>query len=460
MGDSTNTGLFSRLHGLKASPARVLVGGASGLILIGTLLLLLPQASVPGSHIGLVDALFTATSAVCVTGLVVLDTPRQLSGFGHVVVLFLVQIGGLGYMTAATFVALFLGRRMGLRNRLVLKEAMASPTMEGLFRFAMLTLKVTLAVETLVAVVLVFRFMSLMPLSQAIWYGVFHSVSAFNNAGFALFSDSLEQFQGDPLVIFPITFALITGGLGFLVLSDLSRRFKGEVKRLSLHTRLTLVMTIGVGIAGTLLLLLIETGTGGAMGTGGFGGHLEAALFQSMAARTAGFAIIDISHLSSAALYLTVMLMMIGGGSGSTAGGIKVTTFGVVLASLWSTMRGRERVTLFHRTVPHSIVQKSFFLAFMAFFLTTGVTWLILVMEGTPFLPTLFEVASAVATVGLSVGDGAGRSLSAGFSDTAKLLLVMCMFIGRLGPLTIGIAVLQDENHQRFRRPTERVLIG
>jgi trk system potassium uptake protein TrkH len=154
------------------------------------------------------------------------------------------------------------------------------------------------------------------------------------------------------------------------------------------------------------------------------------------------------------------MLMMVGGGSGSTAGGIKVTTLGVVLASLWSTLRGRERVTIFYRTVPQSIVQKSFFLAFTAFFLVTGVTWLLLLLEGTRFLPTLFEVASAVATVGLSIGDGAGRSFCAGFGDSGKLLVALCMFIGRLGPLTIGIAVLKTERQQHYRRPEERVLIG
>ncbi len=461
MGFSADTGLFARLRGVKASPARVLAGGAGILILLGTLLLWLPQASATGTSIGFVNALFTATSAVCVTGLVVLDTPRELTTFGHVVLLFLFQVGGLGYMTAATFVALILGRRMGLRNRLVLKQAMATPTMEGLLRFATLTVKVTVVVELVTALILTVRFADQMSLGKAMWFGLFHAVSAFNNAGFALFSDSLGGFRGDPLVILPIMVALVIGGLGFLVLNDLERRVRGEVRRLSLHSRLTLWMTLWVGLGGAVLLLAIETGTGGALADGAsLGDHTEMALFQALAARTAGFAIVDMGGLSVPALYLTILLMMIGGGSGSTAGGIKVSTLGVILASLWATMRGHERVTMFYRTIPLSIVQKSFFLCFMAFFLVTGVTFVLLVVERTPFVPTLFEAASAVATVGLSMGDGAGRSLCADFSDIGKLLITLCMFIGRLGPLTIGIAVLQDENQQRFRRPTEKVLIG
>jgi len=447
--------LFARLRGIKASPARVLMGGAGLVILLGTLLLSLPQAAAPGTHISFVDALFTATSAVCVTGLVVLDTPHEFSTFGHAVLMVLFQLGGLGYMTSATFVALVLGKRLGLRNRLVLKEAMASPTMEGLMRFAALTVKVTLFVELAVALLLTSRFVAEMPIGQAIWYGVFHSVSAFNNAGFALFSDSLASYADDPWIVGGILGAVVIGSLGFLVLSDIHRLIRKEVRGFSLHSRLTLVMTVLVGGVGALLLFVIESS-----GEGGASARLGAALFQAVASRTAGFATIDIATMSAAGLFLLILLMMIGGGSGSCAGGIKVSTCGVVLASLWSTLRGQEQVHLFYRTIPLSIVQKSFFLSIMAFFMATGMTWVVLVLEGTAFLPTLFEVASAVGTVGLSVGDGAGRSLCASFSDTGKLLIALCMFIGRLGPLTIGIAVLQSETQLHYKRPQERVLIG
>ncbi len=440
------------------------MGGAGGIVLLGTLLLSLPQASTSGHSIGVVDALFTATSAVCVTGLIVLDTPQQFTTFGHAVLLFLFQVGGVGYMTAATFVALILGRRVGLRNRLVLKEAMASPTMDGLLRFATLTVQVTLVVESIAALLLTVRFATDMPLPKAVWYGVFHAVSAFNNAGFALFSDSLTQYRGDPWITTTVSLSVLIGGLGFLVLSDVKQWSAGAIRRLSIHTRLTLWMTVAVGVIGSLVLFMVEPGLGinpadPAQPTHWLG-RIGDALFMGFAARTAGFATLDIGGISGAGLYLLVMLMIIGGGPGSTAGGIKVTTVGVILASLWSTLRGREQVHLFHRSLPPSIVQKSFFLGFMAFFLVTGVTWVVLAVEGTPFLETLFEVTSAVATVGLSVGDGSGRSYCANFGDTGKLLLTLCMFIGRLGPLTIGIAVLHGEKQQHYRLPTEKVLIG
>lgn len=436
------------------------MGGAGSIILLGTVLLALPQASASGASIGFVNALFTATSAVCVTGLIVLDTPHDFTTFGHGVLLFLFQVGGLGYMTAATFVALILGRRVGLRNRLILKEATASPTMEGLVSLATLTVKVTLVVEVLTAAVLTLRFMADMPPDRALWYGVFHAVSAFNNAGFALFSDSLMGYRYDPWVETAVSAAIVIGGLGFLVLSDLVRRARREVARLSVHTRLTLTMTVAVGLGGTLTTFLLEHGAGHSFHTLGTGEGLRIALFQSLAARTAGFATADVAQFAPATLLLFVILMLIGGGSGSTAGGIKVTTCGVILASLWNTLRGREQVSLFRRNIPQEIVQKSFFLASVAMFLLIVVTWLLLALEGTRFMPTLFEVTSAVATVGLSVGDGTGRSFCAEFGDAGKLLVALCMFLGRLGPLTIGIAVLKTERQQRYRLPQEKVLIG
>ena len=451
---------LARFRNYRATPAQLLVGGAGSVILLGTLLLALPQASVTGHSIGFINALFTATSAVCVTGLVVLDTPADLTTFGHGVLLFLFQVGGLGYMTAATFVALILGKRMGLRNRLVLKEAMASPTMEGLLHLALLTVKVTLVVEALTAAILTFRFMADMPFSTALWHGVFHGVSAFNNAGFALFSDSIARYRDDPWVTGAIAISILIGSLGFLVLSDLVRRYRGEVKRLTVHTRLTLLVIFLVGLVGSISLFVTETVAGTQVGEGGTGYAFGTALFASFASRTAGFATTDMAALAPASIFTLILLMAIGGGSGSAAGGIKVSTFGVICASVWSTLRGYEGVTAFNRTIPQSIVQKSFFLVFAALFLLGGITWMVLLLENTPFLPTLFEVVSAGATVGLSFGDGAGRSFCAGFSDGGKLLIAACMFIGRLGPLTIGIAVLKGERQQHYRLPEEKVLIG
>ena len=394
------------------------------------------------------------------TGLIVLDTPHDFTFFGQAVILFLFQVGGLGYMTGATFVALILGRRVGLRNRLILKEAMALPTMEGLVRLATLTVKVTLVVESLAAAVLALRFMSDMAPGRAVWYGVFHAVSAFNNAGFALFSDSLLRYRSDLWVELPVTLSIVIGGLGFLALSDLLRWTRREVHRLTVHTRIVLTMTVVVGLLGAAATYFLEHGPGHSLRALTTHDAMRVALFQSLAARTAGFATTDVAQFAPATLLLFVVLMLIGGGPGSTAGGIKVTTTGVILASLWTTARGRERVCMFHRNIPQEIVQKSFFLASVALFLVIIVTWVLLTVEGTRFMPTLFEVTSAVATVGLSVGDGGVRSFCAEFSDFGKLLIVLCMFVGRLGPLTIGIAVLRSERQERYRRPEEKVLIG
>lgn len=451
---------FTRFRRYRASPAQLLVGGASSVILLGTLFLSLPQAAANGHSIGFVNALFSATSAVCVTGLIVLDTPHDFTTFGHAVLLFLFQVGGLGYMTAATFIALILGRRVGLRDRLVLKEAMASPTMDGLMRLAVLTVKITFIVEAITAIALMIRFLKDMSPGQALWYGVFHAVSAFNNAGFALFSDSLAGYRSDPLFLVPIALSIVLGGMGFLVFNEVILLLKGRIRRLSVHTRLTLLMTVVVGAFGSMAFSLLELSHEGVMHAHGPARIFEASLFQSIAARTAGFSTVDMMVLEPATIFLLIILMMIGGGSGSTAGGIKVSSFGIICASMLATLRGREQVTLFHRTIPQSTVQKSFFLGAAALFMVAGVTWVVLAMEGTGFLPTMFEVASAAGTVGLSFGDGQGRSLVAGFSDPGKLLIAFCMFIGRLGPLTIGIAVLTSESSQRYRLPEEKVLIG
>jgi trk system potassium uptake protein TrkH len=319
---------------------------------------------------------------------------------------------------------------------------------------------VTLVVESLAAAVLALRFMSDMAPGRAVWYGVFHAVSAFNNAGFALFSDSLLRYRSDLWVELPVTLSIVIGGLGFLALSDLLRWTRREVHRLTVHTRIVLTMTVVVGLLGAAATYYLEHGPGHSLRALTTHDAMRVALFQSLAARTAGFATTDVAQFAPATLLLFVVLMLIGGGPGSTAGGIKVTTTGVILASLWTTARGRERVCLFHRNLPQEIVQKSFFLASVALFLVIIVTWVLLTVEGTRFMPTLFEVTSAVATVGLSVGDGGVRSFCAEFSDFGKLLIVLCMFVGRLGPLTIGIAVLRSERQERYRRPEEKVLIG
>jgi trk system potassium uptake protein TrkH len=442
-----------------ASPAQVLVAGYLAVILAGALLLLLPFANASGRAISFVDALFMSTSAVSITGLAVKDLATDFTVFGQLVLLLLIQIGGLGYMTSATVLALFVGKRIGLRDRLMIQEALNVLTMEGLVRLTRAILLMTIAFEALGAVILTYAFSASMPPLQALYHGVFHSVSGFNNAGFALSSTSLMEHAHDPIVLLTISTLAIVGGLGFIVFSDLYKYLYREVLRISIHTKLVLATTALLIAVPAALFYLFE-----AVNPRSLAGLPEwrrplASYFQVVMTRTAGFNMVDIGALNAVTLYMFILLMFIGGSPNGTAGGIKTTTFATMMIALWAMIRGHEDVTAFHRRLSPSIVARAFQLALMAFLLTTGVTLAILLLENRIFLNTLFEVMSAFGTVGLSMGDGGVLSYSALFSEPAKLLIIVTMFIGRIGPLTIGAALIQPQ-HMRYRLPEGKCLIG
>ncbi|MCI0526915.1 MAG: Trk family potassium uptake protein, partial [Nitrospira sp.] len=281
-----------------------------------------------------------------------------------------------------------------------------------------------------------------------------------NNAGFSLFSDSLVGYRTDAVVNLIVGVLIILGGIGFIVYIDIFRYyFKREIFRLSIHTRLVLIMTALLIIVGTLVIYSFETSNGTMEGLS-TSGKIMASFFQSVSARTAGFNTMDVSRMFPFTLYFIVLLMLIGASPGGTGGGIKTTTFGIMMVALWSTMKGRRDVTLFYRRIPLEVVARGFFLAFLAMLLVTGFTLVLLYTEGNGFIMTLFEVASGMGTVGLSTGDGGVRSLTALFSDFGKLVIILAMFIGRLGPLTIGIGGIGATRHERFRYPEEKVIIG
>ncbi len=451
--------LTERLRAFQLTPTQILISGFLLVILAGTALLSLPVAAAPGASISPLDALFTATSAICVTGLLVKDTPVDYSLFGQIVILFMIQIGGLGYMSVATILLIVLGKRIGLRERLIVQETLSTFTLEGLVRFLIGIMKFTILVESAGAVMLAARFLEDMPPADAIYFGIFHAISAFNNAGFSLFSNSLLNYQTDLAVNGIVIALIILGGLGFLVYQDIIRRINREVLRLSLHTKMVIATTAVLILGGTAAYLLFEgqnpdgiTGSWAWLGLTG--------LFQTVSARTAGFNTVDTASLSAPTLYLLVLLMFVGGSPGSTAGGIKTSTLAVMAAALWATMRGRNDVTLFYRRLPVQVIAKSFFLAAMAMILVTGVTLILLHSEGKMMLPTLFEVASAAATVGLSTGDGGSRSLCALFSDFGKSVIILTMLLGRIGPLAIGMTAMTHVQHVRYRYPEGRVMIG
>jgi trk system potassium uptake protein TrkH len=436
----------------------MLSASIGGLILIGTSLLLVPASSAI-RPMSLVDALFTATSAVCVTGLVVVDTPHDLTLFGQIVVLLLIQAGGLGYMTITTVVALALGRRLSLGERLTLQEALNLESSEGLLRFALGVLRLTLVFEIAGAIVLALWWWSDLGVGRALYFGLFHAVSAFNNAGFALFSDSLMGFRSDPVVNLVISTLFVCGGLGFVVLTELVRFRRGA--RLSLHTRLALSLSAILIGGGTLAFYLIEHTNPATLGGFPEGHAWMAAYFQSVTTRTAGFNTLNLASMHVASLFVMMVLMFIGASPGGTGGGVKTTTFGITVAALWSTVRGDEDTVLFKRRLPPALVARAFFIALIAFLALNVVAALVLITENQPLLPVLFETTSAFGTVGLSVGaTGRPLSLAGEFSWVGKLLITAMMFMGRIGPLTLAVAVAHGRQKPRIRYPEGRVLIG
>ena len=443
----------------RRSPAQFLIAGVVGLIAVGTLLLWLP-VSAARTPLSLLDALFTSTSAVCVTGLIVVDTPVDLSLFGQIVVLLLIQAGGLGYMTITTVVAVALGRQLTVHERLTLQEALNVQSMEGLIRFALTVLKLTLILELAGAAVLAARWFGEMGAARAVYFGLFHSVSAFNNAGFALFSDSLMRYRGDWVVNLVVCALLISGGLGFVVLTELGRFRRG--RRLSVHTRLVLTLTVLLIAGATLLILVLEHRNPRTLGGLGAGEALLAAFFQAVAPRTAGFNTIDIGAMLPASLFVVMILMFIGAAPGGTGGGVKVTTFAITVAALWATVRGVSEPTVFKRRLPPPVVARAFLISLISFLALNGIAALLLATERRELLHTLFETTSAFGTVGLSMGErGSSLSLAGHFSGLGKLLVIAMMVMGRVGPLTLAVAVARGgAAPPRIRYPECKVLVG
>ena len=438
------------------SPAQLLVVSFLAFIGGGTVLLRLPIAAT-GESLTLLDALFTATSAVCVTGLIVVDTPNALSGFGQVVVLVLIQIGGLGYMVVTTIVGIALGRQLTLQERLTLQEALNVQTMEGLARFTFTVFKLVLAFELIGALLLTVWWLAEFGLGRAAYLGLFHAVSAFNNAGFALFSDSLMRFRGDWFVNAVITTLIICGGLGFIVLTEIGRR----PRRLSTHTRLVLLATALLIVLATVAIYLIERANPRTLGAMSGPDAFLAAYFQAVTPRTAGFNTLDIGAMLPASLFLMILLMFIGAAPGGTGGGVKVSTFSITVAVIWGMMRGTDEPTLLGRRIAPALVARAFSICLIGFLALNVVAGLLLVSEARQLLPTLFETTSAFGTVGLSMGDaGAPISLAGFFSPVGKLLLVAMMFMGRVGPLTLAVAIARRSERARVRYPEGRFLIG
>jgi trk system potassium uptake protein TrkH len=437
----------------------------AGLILVGTLLLMLPFAA-NGPRLAPVDALFTAASATCVTGLVVVDTGSRLSLFGQWVVLVLIQCGGLGLMTFSTVLILLITGRFSVLQRSVLQDTFTHSPDTGLPSLVLHVVIFTLVLEAAGAALLFLRFVGMYNPGRALYFAVFHAISAFCNAGFCLYSKNFTGFSSDPLVSLTVALLIICGGIGFLVMLELKRvAFKsqqaGRARRISVHSKLVLTLTVFLLIAGTLGFLLYEWNH--SMAGLSLPAKLLAAFFQSVTARTAGFNTLDFGKMANFTLLFTILLMFIGAASGSTGGGIKVNTLGVLFALSRSRLRGEEATSIFRRTLTAETIGRAISVFVVAVIVIYAATMALTVSElGTTvheesrglFLELLFEVVSAFGTVGLSVG------ITSQLSTLGKLILVVVMFVGRLGPLSIALALSGREPRSTIQYAEENVMIG
>jgi len=447
--------LFSKLYRtIASSPPKLLVLGFALIILIGAQLLRLPIAATDGQPARWIDALFTATSATCVTGLAVVDTGTYFTPFGQIVILVLIQIGGLGFMTMATLFAVFLKRRISLKERLVLQEALNQSSIEGIVRLVRKIVLYSLCIEAAGALSFTLRFMLDMSPGRALYYGIFHAVSFFNNAGFDIMGDfrSLTGYVGDAWVNITSMLLIVLGGIGFVVLADLVD-FRNK-RRLSLHSKVALSMS-GILIAvGAIVIMAFEYTNNFTMGSLPFGEKLLAAVFQSVTPRTAGVNTLDISALRQASQFIIIVLMFIGASPGSTGGGIKTTTFAALIGAVHTMLRGKEDVVMFRYRLAKERVYKALTVTLFALTLVLVATMILSTTEDHHFLMILFEVTSAFGTVGLSMG------LTTDLSLVGKIIIILMMFVGRLGPLTLSYAIAPKPGRVLYRNAEGKIIIG
>lgn len=429
-----------------------------GIILLGTGLLMLPVSSRSGEPCQFLPALFTATSATCVTGLTPFDTWTQWSGFGQGVLLCLIELGGLGFMSAATLVIFLFRRKVGLRQRMLIAQALSLNEMDGVVRLQRMVIFGSLGFEAAGALILTLWFWPQYGFVRALRWGVFHSVSAFCNAGFDIFGSmepgsSLLLFQNDPVVLLTLGALVVLGGLGFLVWQDIAE--KRSWKKLSVYSRLVLLATAMLIVSGWALICILEWNNPKTLGNLSVGSKLLGGLFQSVTLRTAGFDAINQAGLTQGGKAVSMVLMLIGGSSGSTAGGLKTVTFLVVLLFIWARARGRSNVSAFCRTIPQEQALNAMTISLMMVLLSVLGGIFVCATSPVSFTDGLFEAISALATVGLTAG------ATGLLSVPAKILIIIFMYFGRVGVLTISLGFLMgNQAVERFRYAETSLLIG
>jgi trk system potassium uptake protein TrkH len=442
------------------SPGRIFVLSFAGVIITGTILLLFPFSASKGT-LRFVDALFTSTSAVCVTGLVVIDTGKDLSGIGQGITLLLIQIGGLGIITFSTIFFVMMGRGISFKGREIVQSTFLHTPGRDFLMIAKSVILFTFISEACGTLLLFVRFCQDFPIGLAFNQAIYHAVSAFNNAGFSLFSDSLMRYQGDLIVNLTVMGLIVHGGVGFIVQYEVLSRMRGLQRRLSVHTKIVLITTLTLIISGALLFYLFEKN------------HIIkdvpvlnkvlVSLFQSLTPRTAGFNTVDIGALTNTTILLLLILMFIGASPGSTGGGVKTTSAALLVLLMWNRLKGKLDVSIFNRTIPREIVSRSISIIFASAFSIAIITSVLLIVGGRGVLPTesrhlfveyLFEAVSAFGTVGLSMG------ITPQLSDIQKVAIILMMFIGRVGPLTLAFSFSRSSGGKGLTYAEEGVMVG
>lgn len=440
----------------KMSKIQIIALGFLLIILTGVLLLKLPIATRSGESTDWLTAFFTATSATCVTGLVVVDTFAYWSVFGQIVILCLIQVGGLGFMSIGIFLLVFFRRKVGLSQRGLMQESVNALQLGGMVRLVKIIVTGTVLVEFTGAVLFSIRFIPMFGVKTGIYYSIFHAVSAFCNGGFDLMGrfeeyTSITRFYGDGLINFTIMALITIGGLGFLVWQDILEHGK-NVKKYRLHTKIVLVTTAAVLVITTVLFMIFEWNN--TMADMSFKEKLYASMFSSVTARTAGFNSVDTGALTDSSKLLTIVLMFMGGSPGSTAGGIKTTTFVVIFLYLWSNMRNATGCNIFGRRLDDEVIKKASLVFYINIILAVSAALVLCSVESIDFIDILFEVFSAIGTVGMTTG------ITRDLSMISKLILMLLMYCGRIGSMTFAMSFIEKRKSAPVKFPVEKITVG
>ncbi|MGD6817266.1 TrkH family potassium uptake protein [Metabacillus sp. 84] len=435
---------------IKLKPSQLLVLIFSVAIAAGTCLLKLPYSTTEG--ISWVDALFVATSAMTVTGLSSVDPSTAFTVFGQSIIALLIQLGGLGIMSFAVLIYMVLGRKVGMKDRMIIQQALNQTNLGGVIRLVKYMFIFAFAIEFIAMIFLAFVWVPELGWGKGLFYSLFHAISAFNNAGFGLFSDNLIGYVGNPVINVVISLLFIIGGIGFTVLVDVWQ--KKKFKKFSLHTKIMLIATLVINLVSMLILFILEYGNPGTLGSLSLGDKLWASWFQAASPRTAGFNTLDMAQMHEASLFYIIVLMFIGAGSASTGGGIKLTTALVIFLATITFLRGKKDILIGNRSLDGGYIVRALSISIVSILFIIGAVFMMTITEDEAFLEILFEVVSAFGTVGLSMG------ITGSISSFGKIILIMIMFLGKLGPLTLIYSLATPAGKQIVRYPKEDILTG